>query len=530
MAEPFDNDLDLHDSIEPSLAHRVVRRAAGVHFGAPTQVLPDYLDERASLHRAVHFASAANVDGEDAAESTASVGVAVSASAGADAPECSTAQAAEGLVACRPAATATSTYAAACELVAIALLDIAEYDQAVGSLTQVLPVVTAAYTQDGRDGWTQAIPQAAGSGSPLDAAGDKPRRRVNRAAVAAVVVVLALVAAVGAFFVLDGPGYIASMAAEVDEAAVSSVLEANTTLMAGFASNDYVAQTPYALSDVRIESADRQEDGSVTVDATAVLSNESFVSDCVLQLSFVHSSQLDRFPSIQGVEHAESPDGEWTGTLLSSTATTRAIAGVTVDPDFGDGFAPTFDEASQTCTFTASSGMELWFGAWSYATPYTYTFDGTAWTRAAGDATSTFAYNADAIAGSYAAGASDSARLTSFKIVNFDTESGTFTLEYKATSTGFNPQAISGVISCAMSVSEGSEGSGDFSQADGYVYTFAGDGSSSAGDGAAHIEGVFGLDGELFFDFSGDYTKPAFLFGNPTNETMSISGTVSKAG
>ena len=64
------------------------------------------------------------------------------------------------------------------------------------------------------------------------------------------------------------------------------------------------------------------------------------------------------------------------------------------------------------------------------------------------------------------------------------------------------------------------------------MYTFAGDGSSSAGDGAAHIEGeVFGLDGgELFFDFSGDYTKPAFLFGNPTNETMSILGTVSKAG
>ena len=81
--------------------------------------------------------------------------------------------------------------------------------------------------------------------APWHAAEDKPRRRVNRAACpAAVVVVLALVAAVGAFFVLDGPGYIASMAAEVDEAAVSSVLEANTTLMAGFASNDDVAQTP----------------------------------------------------------------------------------------------------------------------------------------------------------------------------------------------------------------------------------------------------------------------------------------------
>ena len=79
-----------------------------------------------------------------------------------------------------------------------------------------------------------------------------------------------------------------------------------------------------------------------------------------------------------------------------------------------------------------------------------------------------------------------------------------------------------------MSSSPASEGSGDFSQSDGYVYTFVGDGTSSAGDGASHIEGVLGLDGEIFFDFSGDYTKPAFLFGNPSNETMTISGSVGK--
>lgn len=500
------DDHDGLDAIEPSLAHAAVQR--DVPQGATTKVLADC---RRVVGAGVHFAqkpaSSAALDSGDVRD----------VQPGSDPG--------------RPrslAATATRVYADACELVAIALMDIAEYDMAVGSLTQVLPTATAAYTRGGRDGWTQEIAQPVDARTAAAPEEKKPRRRIPRLAIALGIAVLAIGAAAGAFFYFDGPGYIASMTAEVDDAAVTAVLEGNAEFMAGFAASDYVAASPYALSDVRIERAERAEDGSVTVEATAKLANESFSSDCAVTLSFVHSSQLDRFPSFEGVEHAESPDGEWTGALLSSTATTRAIAGVTVDPEFGDAFAPAFDEATQTCTFTSSSTSSLWFGSWSSATPYTYTFDGTAWSRAEGETSSSFAYDADAIAGSYAAVSGDASRMTSFKIVGFDAQQGTFTLEYKASSTGFSPQAISGVLTCTMSSSPASEGSGDFSQSDGYVYTFVGDGTSSAGDGTSHIEGVLGLDGEIFFDFSGDYTKPAFLFGNPSNETMAISGSVDK--
>ena len=231
---------------------------------------------------------------------------------------------------------------------------------------------------------------------------------------------------------------------------------------------------------------------------------------------------------MQDAETATSPDGEWLGTLSQSSATTRAIAGVTNDPDFPEGFSPTFDEASQTCSYTGVSALDMWFGSRKTSTPYTYAFDGQIWTRSAGEATEEFSYNADALAGYYSAQDGDAGRMASFRIVDFDASTGAFSIEYKATSSGFNPQTISGVIACQMTSEAAGEGSGSFRQADGFVYAFSGDGQSSGGDGAAHIEGVLGLDGSILFDFSGDYTKPAFLFGNPSNESMEISGSVVK--
>ena len=71
-----------------------------------------------------------------------------------------------------------STYAAARELVAIACRDLAEYNQAVNSLTQVLPTATATLQQGGRDGWTQALHRPVSADSvEADSLDEKPKKR-----------------------------------------------------------------------------------------------------------------------------------------------------------------------------------------------------------------------------------------------------------------------------------------------------------------------------------------------------------------
>lgn len=529
MSDPHNSDRDAIDTIEPSLASSAFGRTAGAHFGTSTQVLPDDLATREAMRQAAHFAPPSPQPAPvRAARSQAAGEQAPSPTSGsAPFPEAPEPVQAPGRALAK---TATSTYAAACELVAIARRDLAEYNQAVSSLTQVLPTATATLQQGGRDGWTQALqrPSVAGAVDAQGADEEPKKRRVPRWVIVLIVVLLLGGAGVAGFFALGGPAYIASMLAEVDESAVAAVLEQDDAFMRGFASNDYVDESAYQLSGVRITQAVTEDDGSVLVDAEATLTNEFFKSDCLVHLVFVHASQADRYPSMQDAETATSPDGEWLGTLSQSSATTRAIAGVTNDPEFPEGFSATFDEASQACAYTGVSSLDMWFGSRKTSTPYTYAFDGQAWTRTAGEPTEEFSYNADALAGYYSGQDGDAGRMSSFRIVDFDAATGSFSIEYKASSGGFNPQVISGVISCQMASEPAGEGSGSFRQADGFVYAFSGDGQSSGGDGAAHIEGVLGLDGSILFDFSGDYTKPAFLFGNPSNESMEISGSVAK--
>lgn len=540
MSDPRNSDRDAIDSIEPSLASGALDRTFGAHFGTSTQVLPDDLATREAMRQAAHFAPPSPQTVSNRISRVPEISDPVPAPG--QVPASSEVPASDQVLAPgQPpllnqtparelAKTATSTYAAACELVAIARRDLAEYNQAVNSLTQVLPTATATLQQGGRDGWTQALHRPVSADAvEADSLDEKPKkRRMPRWAIVLIVILLVGGAGVGGFFALGGPAYIASMLAEVDESAVRAVLEQDDAFMRGFASADYVGESTYQLSDVRITQAVTEDDGSVLVDAEAVLTNEFFKSECLVHLIFVHASQADRYPSMQDAETATSPDGEWLGTLSQSSATTRAIAGVTNDPDFPEGFSPTFDEASQTCSYTGVGALDMWFGSRKTSTPYTYTFDGQIWTRSAGEVTEEFSYNADALAGYYSAQDGDAGRMTSFRIVDFDASTGAFSIEYKATSSGFNPQTISGVIACQMTSEAAGEGSGSFRQADGFVYAFSGDGQSSGGDGAAHIEGVLGLDGSILFDFSGDYTKPAFLFGNPSNESMEISGSVVK--
>lgn len=415
------------------------------------------------------------------------------------------------------AATATPAYADACAQASEALQDLLEHNLAMTSLTSVLPRQDAPLYRAGRDGSTQAMPRVLEVEPPRPADDDPaPRRpRVSRRTA----LVLAVVAcAVGAFFAFGGP----ALFSQVTEADVERVLAADSSFMDGFASNDYVTPSAYELSDVRITQTQTDADGAVVVDATATLANESFSSDCLVILKFARAQDADRIPDLAGAQRIEGET--WAGAIVQSSATTRAIAPVTSDPDFPRGLDVTFDAEAQTCSFEGATIDELWFGVRTTTVPYTYSFDGEFWSRSAGDASSSFALNADALAGAYAPSGSGAGAFSTFTVRGVDAGAAAFTIEYKATSGGLAPQTVTGIIECSFTIEP--DGDSSLRQSDGYVYAFTGEGTSSGGAGSSKIEGAIGLDGTLVVDATVDYTRPAFLFGSASDEQLAISGTL----
>ncbi|MBM6952511.1 hypothetical protein [Enorma phocaeensis] len=424
-------------------------------------------------------------------------------------------------------------FADACERASIAEQEMRERDEAIRSLagqpsttwtlpggsrsvtgTQKMPKVPEASADE---------PKPAGhDGDSAEVTESRTRRNVIVGVIAAVAVVAAI--AIGGFFVMGGP----ALFAQVSVADVERTLEADADFMDGFASNDYVTPSAYDLSNVEIVNTGEGQDGSVTVQATALLTNESFESDCSVTLLFVRAGDASSFAQFSDIEAAGLDRAAWVGVVLDSSAATRAISGVTEDAEISGDFTPTFDEASQTCTFTTETSYDLWFGTRSVQTPYTYSFDGDAWTRSQGDAQSSVSYSSDALVGEYTSQGGDATRMTAFRVTNVDAAAGTFVVEYQATPSGFGSEAISGVITCTISAVTATDAARGYRQADGYAYAFTGDGSSTGGDNTAHIEGYLGLDGAIVFDFTGDYTRMPFLFGDPTNESTEIAGTVVK--
>ena len=425
---------------------------------------------------------------------------------------------------CVLASTATPAFADACELAAIALQDMREYDQALDSLTNIPPSATAMLTQGTRSGGTQELPASlrpdavedAQDPDTSDAQATKPvvsRKRLI--AIGAAVVALVAIVAAAAFM--------PSLFGQPDAAAVAEVLKSNADFMDGFAANDYVEPSAYALSDVAITACEQDDDGSMIVDATAMLENASFESACTVSLKFARDGQQERYPDLQG---ADAGATGWVGAVLQATADTRAIAGVTVDPEFPEGFAPAFDDTAQTCTYTAEQSYEFWFGSNKVQTVYTYVFNGEAWTRSAGVPSAAVAYDSAAILGDYVPHAGDAASLEAFRITNFDAGSGAFAVEYRATAPGFVNDSVSGVFQCTLVQSDPTDATRAYQQTDGSIYAFSGEGSSSGGAGTASIEGSFGLDGTIFVALSIDYTHTPLLFGTPTDETMTLEGTL----
>lgn len=433
---------------------------------------------------------------------------------------------------CEAAPTATEDFADACEIAGQALQDLSEHDQALETLMQIPLSATAMLNMNTRSGGTQELPAGLRAAGAHYAAGQadeevpgakeqKPKKGHRRGRIA--LIVIFVVAALAAAAVALGIYFWPQLQPKPDAAVATEVLEADPDIMDGFAVNDYVEESPYELSDVEVTSMTQADDGSFTLDVTATVANESFESDLTGTLLVARADRQDSFPDLAG---ATPDDAGWVGTVLQATATTRAIAPVTHDPAFPDGFAPTFDAAAQTCTFASSTEYTFWFGADTVSKPVTYTFDGNAWLRSEGEATSTVTYNGAALEGDYSPTNADASSIASFSISNFDPASNTFAVTYRAVSPGLASDAVSGVISCTISPAEPGDTTSGYVQVDGAVYTFAGEGSSSGGEGSARIQGVFGLDGTLIISMSCDYTRRPLLFGEPTNETMEIAGTL----
>lgn len=431
------------------------------------------------------------------------------------------------------APTATARFADACEVAGQALQDLHEHDQALETLTHIPLSATAMLNMGTRSGGTQELPaglRAAGAhyaAQEEDAGAAKEEKAVkkrHRGRVA--LIAFFAIAAVAAAAVALGIYYWPQLQPKPDTAVATEVLGADADVMDGFAVNDYVEESAYELSDVEVTSMSEADDGSFTLDVTATVANESFESDLAATLLVARAEQQDSFPDLAG---ATADEAGWVGTVLQATATTRAIAPVTHDPAFPDGFAPTFDAAAQTCTYAASTDYTFWFGVDTVSTPVTYTFDGNAWLRSEGEATSTVTYNGSALEGGYTPVNVDASSVASFTISNFDAASNTFAVEYRAVAPGITSDAVSGVISCTIAPSEPGDTTSGYVQVDGMAYTFAGEGSSSGGEGTARVQGVFGLDGTLIISLSCDYTRRPLLFGETTNETMEIAGALEHA-
>ena len=317
----------------------------------------------------------------------------------------------------------------------------------------------------------------------------------------------------------------------VSEADVRRVLEADSDVMTGFAENDYVEALPYELTAANV-AGERSGDGVRELTVEAVIANGRFESSFTAELAFVRPGDLADHPEFStGAAAADALAGDWVGRVVSvSGVRTKAVAGVDFDDEVDDGapFTPRFDQAHQTCTYTARTDTDLWFGSVEEARTLSYRFDGTRWVRyEAADAVDTVRYQS--LEGAYHPDDSAAQAFDTLRVDDVDPEKGTFTLAYAKHATGLmGDDAVSGEIACSLARNEATPTYADYAQEDGCVYTFSGTGTSSGGNGTAAVEGVLGKDYTLRLDLSADYTRKPFLFGSETPDTLEVSATFVK--
>lgn len=355
----------------------------------------------------------------------------------------------------------------------------------------------------------------------------RARRRRMRIA-AAICLAVAGAAAVGVTAFVQTGGL--AQFSQVTEADARQVLARDADVMDGFAENDYVEALPYELTALTVDGSSEQ-DGVRTLSVSAAIANGRFQSSFTAELAFVRASDLPAHPEFADAAVPEGAAGaDWVGRVVRvSDVKTEAVAGIDFDDAVDDpDFSPSFDRGHQTCTYTVKSAETLWFAQVDSARTIGYAFNGTRWVRrSTSDAVATVRYrNLD---GSYHAAGGDADAFDALRIEGLDAERGTFTLVYDKHAEGLmGDDAVSGSIACSIQRAEATPAYAAYEQADGCVYTFTGTGTSSAGDGAASVEGVLGDDYTIDLTLTADYTKKAFLFGTETPDTLTVEASFVK--
>lgn len=282
--------------------------------------------------------------------------------------------------------------------------------------------------------------------------------------VAVVVVAIALFLALGGYDMIVG----------VNESQIQQDLSHDQTITAGFTSQDYVDQSAYTVSDVKIAShssdfAARTED----VTCTAMVSNDFFATQVTLRMHYYKDA-----------------NNAWAYEIQDSFVQSRATRAISQDPDHDlTGATSTFDEAAQICTESVPVSQSEWFKTTSGAHVYDYAFDGTTWRYIDETDELTTAYT---IAGTY-----EPVKITtgtSFKLTisDVDDAAGTFTVNWEYESALSGAAAALGAQSsatgsCPAKISAKEVRASNYEAGDGLSYSFA----ANSADGATFIAGNF---------------------------------------
>lgn len=179
----------------------------------------------------------------------------------------------------------------------------------------------------------------------------------------------ALAAAMAAFSLFACSG--APKVEVPSEQAQSDIELAADDMAYDFMQSPYTDEADYSLEGVEIKESSVAEDGSNVFTGTATFSNGSFRVSADVQATY-------------------AKDGDaWTPNVTITPTETRAIAGITRDPNgaWEQAKSIDFDEEAQTCTVTVDYEPQ-WFESVEGDVKYAYRFDGAQWVSDGIDASS----------------------------------------------------------------------------------------------------------------------------------------------
>lgn len=282
----------------------------------------------------------------------------------------------------------------------------------------------------------------------------------------------------------------------------------------GVASNAYVEESPYEVTDFAVSEETETEHGfKYAIDA--VIENANFTS--ILSLTGERRGEIISFE------------------LLDSSTTAKK--GIDFDRENGiEAAESTLSEDGESCTVSTDSPYDYWFIEGNARVTYTYVFDGHKWSYKDMRPSEDYTFKKD-IEGEYFCPAGESPQYTDFIISNVDSDKGTFSIAF--TQDSFTP----GVYQCWESHAELTAGvtieecsdNAPGRMDNGKLYSFKAQGVTDLGGQVAEMEGYFDIDAKgspvivlakSKVDTVGQNPSGKGAFGEPFDKQISTFGYV----